>query len=204
MTSVTIVDCGLSNIDSCVRALEYCDGDPIVTREPEVVRRAARIVLPGVGAFAEAMRRLSEAGLADAIREAAARDRPVLGICLGMQLLATRGHENGLTEGLDLVAGEVTPLEKHEPAERVPHIGWNTVEDLGRCALLQDVQPLSDFYFVHSYAFRPKSDDASLATTPSYGGFTSVVGKGAVFGAQFHPEKSQATGFQLLKNFIRL
>lgn len=203
MRQVTVVDCGLSNIDSAVRAIEYCGGDPVVTRDPSAVRQAGRVVLPGVGAFSEAMRRLNENGLADAICETAGHgERPLLGICLGMQLLATAGQENGLTQGLGLIPGDVVPLRKVDPVERIPHIGWNSVEPTGDCALLAGVPAGSDFYFVHGYHFAPKESGHMLATTPSYGGVAAIVGSGPVMGAQFHPEKSQTHGFTLLKNFI--
>ena len=206
MPAVTIIDCGLSNIDSAVRAIEYCGGDPVVTRDPRTVRSAGRIVLPGVGAFPEAMRRLNNTGLADAVRESAVHaERPILGICLGMQLLATAGQENTFTQGLGLIPGDIVPLKRADPIERIPHIGWNTVEDrFGTCPLLEGVPPESDFYFVHGFHFMPANPDHVLATTPSYGGMAAIVGGGQAFGAQFHPEKSQATGFLLLKNFIGL
>ena len=205
MAQVTIVDCGLSNIDSVVRAIEYCDGDPTVSQDPAVIRDAGRVVLPGVGAFGEAMRRVHELGLADAIRETAVeRQRPILGICLGMQLMATAGQEHGLTQGLDILPGDVVRLERSSPDERIPHIGWNTVEDAGACPLLAGVPPASDFYFVHSFRFQPSDPAHTLATTPAFGGFASIVGNGLAFGAQFHPEKSQKVGFALLRNFIQL
>lgn len=203
MSAVTIVDSGLSNIDSVARALEYCGADVIVTRDPATVQNAGRIVLPGVGAFPVAMERLNALGLADAIRESVLRaERPILGICLGMQLLADTGHENETTLGLGLIKGDVRRLEKAAPEERIPHMGWNTVDDTGACPLLEDIPPGSDFYFVHGYYFAATTD-AILATTPSYGGVPAIVGQGQVFGAQFHPEKSQANGFQFLKNFLK-
>lgn len=205
MKSVTVIDCGLSNIDSAVRALEYCGGDPVVTRDPGAIRGAGRLVLPGVGAFAEAMRRLNAFGVADAIRESVlVEQRPILGICLGMQLLATTGQEHGFTQGLGVIEGDVVRLEKSRPEERIPHIGWNTVEDVGGCPLLAGIAPASDFYFVHSYRFAPRDPAHVQATTPAFGGFGSIVGSGLAFGAQFHPEKSQKVGFELLRNFVEL
>lgn len=203
MSAVTIIDSGLSNIDSVARALEYCGADVVITRDPETVRTAGRLLLPGVGAFPVAMERLNALGLSDAIRDAVVRaERPILGICLGMQLLADTGHENETTLGLGLIKGDVRRLEKATPEDRIPHMGWNTVEDQGGCPLLQDVPSGSDFYFVHSYYFAAV-EEAVLATTPSYGGVPAIVGQGQVFGAQFHPEKSQTNGFQLLKNFLK-
>lgn len=203
MSAVTIIDSGLSNIDSVARALEYSGADVVITRDPETVRTAGRLLLPGVGAFPVAMERLNTLGLADAILDAVVRaERPILGICLGMQLLADTGHENETTLGLGLIKGDVRQLKKASPGERIPHMGWNTVEDKGGCRLLQDVPPGSDFYFVHGYYFAAV-DEAVLATTPSYGGIPAIVGQGQVFGTQFHPEKSQTNGFQLLKNFLK-
>jgi imidazole glycerol-phosphate synthase subunit HisH len=190
-------------IDSVARALEYCGADVIITHDPETVRTAGRLLLPGVGAFPVAMARLNALGLSDAIRDAVVRaERPILGICLGMQLLANTGHENETTLGLGLIKGDVRRLEKATPEARIPHMGWNTVQDQGECPLLQDVPPGSDFYFVHGYYFAAVKE-AVLATTPSYGGVSAIVGQGQVFGAQFHPEKSQTNGFQLLKNFLK-
>ena len=205
MRSVTVIDSGLSNLDSAVRAIEYCGGDPVVTRDPEVIARAGRLVLPGVGAFPVAMKRLESTGIADAIRDTVLNSqRPILGICLGMQLMATVGHEHETCAGLGLIDGSVVPLESCDPTERVPHIGWNTVEDNGNSLLLCGLPPKSDFYFVHSYRFEPKLKKHVLALTPSYGGFASIIGEGSTLGAQFHPEKSQAVGFALLKNFLRM
>jgi len=204
MRPVIIVDCGVSNIDSCVRAVEYCGGDPVVTRDPAVVREAGRVILPGVGAFPALMQRLNETGLADAVRESAlTQERPLLGICLGMQVLASSGEELEWTEGLGIVPGRVQRLQPGSRSERVPHIGWNAVEANGVVPILED-GAAKDFYFVHSFAFAPDDAAHTLATTPNYGGFASVVGKGLAFGVQFHPEKSQAAGFALLRGFIEL
>lgn len=205
MRSVTVIDSGLSNLDSAVRAIEYCGGDPVVTRDPQVIAKAGRLVLPGVGAFPVAMKRLESTGIADAIRDTVLNlQRPILGICLGMQLMATVGHEHETCSGLGLIDGAVVPLKSCDPTERVPHIGWNTVEDNDTCSLLRGIPPKSDFYFVHSYCFEPKLKKHVLALTPSYGGFAAIIGEGSILGAQFHPEKSQAVGFALLKNFLQM
>jgi imidazole glycerol-phosphate synthase subunit HisH len=205
MRSVTVIDFGLSNLDSVVRAIEYCGGDPVVSRDAENVAKAGRLVLPGVGAFPEAMRRLRSTGLADAIRSAVIRsERPMLGICLGMQLMAAIGHEHETCEGLGLIDGEVVALKARSPSERIPHMGWNTVQDVGASPLMSGIPPASDFYFVHSYFFQTRRDEDVQARTPSYGAFASIVGRGLSFGTQFHPEKSQTAGFTLLKNFLRM
>jgi imidazole glycerol-phosphate synthase subunit HisH len=202
---VVLVDSGLSNLDSAARALEYCGAEPVVTRDAAVIAKADRLVLPGVGAFPAAMRRLTDAGVLDAIQHVAqVSKRPVLGICLGMQLLAELGTEMGQTPGLGLIAGDILPLKDRQSNDRVPHIGWNVVRDESDCKLLRGIAEDSDFYFVHSFHFQTRKPELTLATTPSFGGFAAVVGRDNVFGTQFHPEKSQAVGFQLLKNFLAL
>lgn len=205
MQTVTLVDSGLSNIDSAVRAIEYCGGNPVVSRDPDVVAKAGRLILPGVGAFPVAMQRLTSLGLVDAIRTSVLHaERPMLGICLGMQLLASIGHEHESVAGLDLIKGAIVPLRSNHESERIPHIGWNTVEDDGTCPLLKGIPPKSDFYFVHGFCFQPQDFENIQARTPSFGNFASIVGSGQVFGTQFHPEKSQTAGFALLKNFLSL
>ena len=198
-----IVDTGLCNLDSIARAVEQCQGrSPVVTSDPNDLDDAARIILPGVGAFPEAMSRLTSTGMADAMREQAiGRNVPFLGICLGMELLATLGHEVTPTPGLGWISGEVRPL-RPEPGERLPHVGWNEVHRVGKPALLRDLDDGRDFYFVHSYTFVPSDREVVAATTPYGGGFVSAVERGNVFGVQFHPEKSQLAGFQVLSNFL--
>ena len=200
--SVAVIDTGLCNLDSMVRALELCGGRPRVVRDPREVAAATRLILPGVGAFATAMTRLQEMDMIVPIHEAAARQIPILGVCLGMQLLADIGMEGGECEGLGLIPGRVAPLRPVGPNERLPHIGWNSVEHDGSHPLVADVVSGSDFYFVHGHRLDPMDETDIVARTPYGGGFVSVVGRGAVFGAQFHPEKSQKPGFALLQRFI--
>jgi glutamine amidotransferase len=202
MNRVAIVDHGLCNIDSIRRALEECGGAPLVTDDPADLEDVDRIVLPGVGAFGDAMANLRERKLDVAIvNNVLDQGVPFLGICLGMQLLATTGRESGDVAGLGLVAGEVVRLEPTDSDQRVPHVGWNEVH--GRDGqLLHGVDDDADFYFVHSYHLRCDDDAAVAATTPYCGGFTSVVEQGNVFATQFHPEKSQRHGFEVLRNFL--
>jgi glutamine amidotransferase len=202
MKTVALVDHGLCNIHSIRRALEDCGAEVLVTDRPHEVLTADRIVLPGVGAFADAMARLKERGLDQALIEAVTKTQtPLLGICLGMQLLADEGEEGGLTPGLGLVPGRVVKLPSTEGC-RIPHVGWNEVH-LTRAHALLGVPPLGhDFYFVHSFHFQTARADDVLATTPYAGGFVSAVAKGAAMGVQFHPEKSQRVGFQVLRNFL--
>lgn len=202
-----VVDYGLCNIDSMVRALEECGARQVEpTRDPRVVARADRIVLPGVGTFAAAMRNLDAWRLADPIREASATARvPFLGACLGMQLMASIGSEGGeAIKGLGLVEGEVVRLVPREQDEHVPHIGWNEVVPREGSALFGGIRPGADFYFVHSYHLRPADPAIEAARSTYCGGFTAAIESSgsAIFGTQFHPEKSQRNGFRLLRNFL--
>ncbi len=204
-----VVDYGLCNVDSMVRALEECGATHVErTRDPRVVDRADRIVLPGVGTFAAAMRQLQEWRLLDAIKIAAARGGvPFLGACLGMQLMAKRGTEGGAGEpidGIGLVAGEVVKLETQVSHERVPHIGWNEVTARPDSILFEGCPENPDFYFVHSYHLRLENPEDEAGRSSYCGGFTAAIEAAGrpVFGTQFHPEKSQKNGFRLLKSFL--
>lgn len=198
---VSVIRTGLSNLGSMVRALEECGARVRIVETATDLGDADRVVLPGVGAFPEAMDRLESAGFADALRAHAARERPLLGVCLGMQLLADKGEEMGGAAGLGLIPGSVRQLAP-KPEERLPHMGWNEVRGARRCALLRDVPDGSDFYFVHSFHFDPVDPEDVAATTPYAGAFASVVARGVVFGAQFHPEKSSRAGARVLSNFL--
>jgi glutamine amidotransferase len=200
VTLVAIVDYKLCNLDSIARAVERCGGASLKTAAAESLREADKIVLPGVGAFGAAMDNLAALGLVEPIREEVAKGKPLLGICLGMQLLAERSEESPGAAGLGLIPGEVVRL-RPRAAERVPHMGWNVVEPARSDLLFADVAPGTDFYFVHSY--RMRTDPAHVvATTPYCDDFPSVVRRGNVAGVQFHPEKSQAAGFALLTAFL--
>jgi len=204
MISVAIVNYRLCNLDSIARAVSECGGEPVVTREPEVVLTADQVILPGVGSFAAAMRNLAEDGLDQALRAVAGRrSTPLMGICLGMQLLAQGSSEASEdVAGLGIIPGTNLRLAPRQ-GERVPHIGWNAVEKRRPCSLLSGIPDGSDFYFVHSYHLI--SPDPMVVATSSYcGSFASVVQDGSVMGTQFHPEKSQKAGFQLLRNFLSI
>jgi glutamine amidotransferase len=195
----------MGNVDSVKRALEECGGKVLLSRDPEVIRAASHLVLPGVGAFTAGMGNIRSSGLEEIIREMAVEKKvPFLGICLGMQLLATTGFEGGETPGLNLVPGDVRLLQPTSATERIPHIGWNEVLPVHESKLLQGIEPGTDFYFVHSFHFNCSISENVIATTPYAGGFTSVVQQENIWGTQFHPEKSQKPGFQLLKNFLAL
>jgi glutamine amidotransferase len=206
-----VVDYGLCNIDSMVRALEECGAKEVVRgRDPRVVHQADRIVLPGVGSFAAAMRNLSRSGLLEAIRDASERRMvPFLGACLGMQLMATNGCEgavSGKVAGLNLIAGEVVRLVSVDSHERIPHMGWNEVVTKPASMLFEGVAANSDFYFVHSYHLRLTDSKDEAGRTPYCGGFTAAIEatNRPIFGTQFHPEKSQKNGFKLLRNFLAM
>lgn len=204
MPAVVIVNSGVCNLDSIRRAIEECGGAPLVTDDPREVENADRVILPGVGSFAAAMQALNAKGLAAGLRNLLARRQiPFLGICLGMQLMATRSHEFGLTEGLGLIPGEIVALKSTQANERIPHMGWNETHPQPGAALWRNLPDGTDFYFVHSYHFECAPADV-LATCPSYGGFTAAVQRGHLMGVQFHPEKSQKAGFQLLRNFLAI
>lgn len=204
MTEVVIVNSGVCNLDSIRRAIEECGGRPIVTDDPRRVENADRLILPGVGSFAAAMHALNEKGLVAALRNLLAhREIPFLGICLGMQLMASKSHEFGMTEGLDLIPGEIVPLKSTQAGERIPHMGWNETHAHPDAPLWHHLADGTDFYFVHSYHYDCAPADV-LATCPSYGGFVAAVQRGHLMGVQFHPEKSQKSGFQLLRNFLAI
>lgn len=200
--TVVVIDYGICNVDSVRRALEECGASVEVTSEASPLRRADHIVLPGVGSFRTGMRNLEERGLVDPLRVEAAAGAPILGICLGMQLLASHGTEAGGAEGLGLVPGVVERLKPTDHERRVPHMGWNEVEPALGARLFAGVSPGTDFYFVHSYHVRCQDPAHEAATTPYVGGFTSAVQHGEIFGVQFHPEKSQQSGFVVLRNFL--
>ncbi|HEV7232993.1 MAG TPA: imidazole glycerol phosphate synthase subunit HisH [Sphingorhabdus sp.] len=202
--TVLIVDYGMGNIASARRAVEECGGRVLVSADPADIKTADRIIVPGVGAFPLAMTRLREGGWVDALRTAVHDDGlPLLGICLGMQLLADEGDEVSKTEGLGLIAGRIERILPTDVSERVPHVGWNEVRHRDN-PLFAGIPSGADFYFVHSFRFVPARDDTILATTPYAGETVSAVGKGHVAGVQFHPEKSSRAGFRLLKNFLAL
>ena len=203
MTTVAVVDYGMGNRRSVEKALEHVGARALVTRDPAALEQADALVVPGVGAFPHGMRNLIELGLDERIRAAARAGTPVLGICLGMQLLFERSAEHELTDGLGLLAGEVSPIDAG--GLRIPHIGWNDVR-FERPSPLTDGLPEDGcaFYHVHSLAARPE-DPADVIATTEYGErFATIVGHDNVLGVQFHPEKSSRDGLALLSNFVTL
>lgn len=198
--TIGIVSVGIGNLGSVHHALYRNGWDSVFVRGPDDLQGLTHLVLPGVGAYSAAMQRLNDAGLVDPIRKLAEDGLPILGICLGMQLLASEGTEGGITEGLGLIPGRVVPIVPHE-GQRLPHTGWNEMHQLRKHPVLSGIRDNADFYFVHSYRFEPSEPDAALGTTEDGADFVSAVGRGNVVGFQFHPEKSQINGLRLLDNF---
>jgi glutamine amidotransferase len=212
--TVAIVDYGSGNLHSAAKAFERAGREArtaieiAVTRDPDVVRRADRIVLPGVGAFADCRRGLDAiGGMVEALNERVrAGGRPFLGICVGMQLMAERGREYEVTEGLGWVAGEVNRIIPDDPNLKVPHMGWNTLNARRPHPLLKDI-PLGPqglhAYFVHSFHLRT-AEETDFVADADYGGpVTAVVARDTAVGTQFHPEKSQRLGLRLIANFLQ-
>ncbi|HEY1363225.1 MAG TPA: imidazole glycerol phosphate synthase subunit HisH [Xanthobacteraceae bacterium] len=212
--TVAIVDYGSGNLHSAAKAFERAARDEgldeavVVTRDPDAVRRADRIVLPGVGAFADCRRGLqSVTGMIEALHDSVrVRGRPFLGICVGMQLMAERGREYEVTPGLGWIPGEVDRIAPSDPALKIPHMGWNTLDECRRHPLLAGIETGPQglhAYFVHSFQLKP-TQTSDLVAEAEYGGpITAVVGRDTVIGTQFHPEKSQRLGLKLIGNFLR-
>lgn len=202
---ITIVDSGVANIGSVMAACHRIGVAAQVTTDPAVVRSAAALILPGVGAFADGMASLRRHQLEQPIREAAAAGVPILGICLGMQLLAEIGEEFGEHDGLGLISGRVVRLKPADSGERVPNIGWCDISIAKNARLFTGIEDGSAFYFVHSYYVSCTDTKDSVGSIAfGSGAVTIAVERGNIFGVQFHPEKSQDLGLQLLDNFARL
>ena len=225
---ITMIDYGASNIRSAQKAFEYIGAEVELTEDPEIVRKATKLVVPGVGAFGSGMAGLHQRNLPEAIQETVASGVPFLGICVGMQLMFDESNEMGIHQGLGLMAGKVkrfpkklsmvngqwsianesTPLIDNPQSEivnlKIPHMGWNQLEPAWESPLLAGVNTGDYTYFVHSYYCDPADATAVLAWTDYGFPFASVVQKDNVYGLQFHPEKSQAVGLQILKNFLEI
>jgi glutamine amidotransferase len=203
-TTIGVVDYGMGNRRSVEKALERVGARPVVTGDPDALRAADGLVLPGVGAFRAAMDRLRAGGLDELVAERAAAGTPLLGLCLGMQLLFERSTELGGADGLGLLAGTVEALEPQAPGLKVPHIGWNSVRFTRSSALVDGLGDEAAFYHVHSFAARP-ADEGDVLGRGDYGGpFVSIVARDPLYGCQFHPEKSSADGLALLANFAAI
>lgn len=195
----------MSNLGSIHQAVEECGGQASVVTDPRDLKNASHIILPGVGAFGDGMANLISLHWVEALHDAVIENHtPLLGICLGMQLLASTGYEGGENSGLSLIAGQVKKFIPSNSHERIPHVGWNEVHIRRECPLMEGIPNGTDFYFVHSYHFIAKDSSDVIATTPYCDSFNSVIQHQNIFGVQFHPEKSQRPGFQILKNFLNI
>ena len=212
--SVVIIDYGSGNLHSAAKAFERAAREAeldlaiAVSSDPTVVAKAERIVLPGVGAFADCRRGLdSVPGMVEVLQRRVHEDkRPFFGICVGMQLMATRGLEHTTSYGLDWIKGDVKAITPSDPNLKIPHMGWNTLTQVKPHALLDGIPTGPDglhAYFVHSYALDASDPNDVIATTDYGGPVTAIVGRDNLVGAQFHPEKSQALGLRLIANFLR-
>lgn len=199
-TDIGILNLEMGNLRSVSNAVYSLGFDVRMVQTPEELHDLSHVIVPGVGAFGTAMRRLGERGLVGALQGFAASGRPLLGLCLGMQLLAAEGEEGGATAGLGLVPGVVRRLDE-QLVPAVPHVGWNSVTLIGTHPLFAEVKSGTDFYFVHSYVVVPEREADVLGTTEYGTVFPAIIGSANVVGFQFHPEKSQANGLRLLENF---
>jgi len=201
---IAVVDYGAGNLRSVAKALVRSNLEAVVTADPKEVRGADAIVLPGVGAFADAVANLKSSGLGDAIRESLAAGRPYLGLCLGLQVLFEEGEEHGVTPGLGLLPGRVVRFPDKTPsgeAMRVPHIGWNTVKFSGDHPMISKLPAEDTFYFVHSYYAAPSCESDIVGRVDYEGEFAAAVARSRLLAVQFHPEKSQSSGRRFLDAF---
>ena len=201
--SIALIDYGMGNLRSVQKALESVGGDVRITRSPGAIRRADKVVLPGVGAIGDCMKNLKKYKLIDPILETIDQDKPFLGICLGLQCLFDVSYEFGKHKCLGVIPGEVVRFELPQKYS-IPHMGWNQIERQGRTPYLKGIRSGSNFYFVHTYYVVP-NDKTIIATQTKYGKtFVSSIARRNLFACQFHPEKSQAVGLKLLNNFVGL
>ena len=201
---IAIIDYGVGNLFSLVSSLKKIGAEAVVTDKEAVIKAADKLILPGVGAFGDASRKLSASGLDKVILQEAKNGKPIMGICLGMQLLFEKGHEYGVHEGLGLLEGTVVPMAEVIPAElKIPHIGWNGLIFKKDNPLFRYIKDGDFVYFVHSYFV--KDCQSSLLATTDYGAeLTAAVAKDNIYGCQFHPEKSGAIGLNILRGFADL
>ncbi len=201
--TITVIDYGVGNLRSVTKALESLGCSVVLTNDPDAVRQASKLVLPGVGAFGTGMKQLRQLGLVEPIRDAVKRGVPFLGICLGLQLLFDESEEMGHHEGLGLVRGKVVRFPEADGL-RIPHMGWNALRIRKRDPLFLHVPDGAMVYFVHSYFPVPEDPSVIAATTEHGSEFVSAIAIDNLFGTQFHPEKSSKVGLQILQNFVNL
>ena len=201
---IAIIDYGVGNLFSLRSSFAAIGEEALVTRDIEEIRRADRLILPGVGAFQDAAEKLRKTGMDRAVKEETAKGKPLLGICLGMQMLFERSHEYGVHEGLGLLRGEIRPIAERIPEGlKIPQMGWNALKIVKDSPLLKYTKEGEYVYFVHSYS-AVDCEDSLLAVTEYGADLTACVGKGSVYGCQFHPEKSGEVGLKILKAFCEL
>jgi len=198
---IAVIDYDVGNVKSVLFALKRIGQEAALTSDPARIEAASGVILPGVGAFSAAMEKLRASGLDAVVKELAAADRPILGICLGLQLFFTESEEHGVRRGLDILRGHV---RRFAPGVKVPHMGWNEVKQKSDSPLFEGIEDGSFFYFAHSYYVQPEEEAVVVGTTDYGGDFTSAAGSGRIFGVQFHPEKSGRSGLAMLENFCRL
>lgn len=205
---ITIVDYGMGNLASVSNAIKRYTDEVMISSMPDDVKKADKLILPGVGAFKNAYDEISKRGLLNPILDFIKSGKPFLGICLGLQLLFTKSFEDGEHKGFDVIKGDVVPFKK-EKGIKIPHMGWNNIESNAKltfsgCPLLKGVKQGSYMYFVHSYYVAPE-DSSVVAAFTSYGNdFCSMLWKDNIYAVQFHPEKSQEQGLKIIENFVRL
>lgn len=201
---IAVVDYGVGNLFSLVSSLKAVGADVVVSGDAKVIASADKIVLPGVGAFGDAVNKLKESKLFDVVKAQAEKGVPLLGICLGMQLLFEKSYEFGEFEGLGLIKGEICPIKPDVPSElKIPHIGWNSLKIIKKDGILKDINDGDHVYFVHS--FYGKNCEQFISSTTEYGTtITASVSDKNVYGCQFHPEKSGTVGLKILKAFCEL
>lgn len=206
---IAIIDYGVGNLYSLIRAFEYFGIKTRVVDNSDYLGDFCGLVLPGVGSFESGIRGIKRRNLLKGIKDFANFDKPILGICLGAQLMLSQGHEFGIFDGLDLIKGKVLMFPSLQNNEKIPHVGWNKVyrnsENLWQNTILDSVEENSDLYFVHSYFLQP-DDKKNILALSNYGGFEfcSAVKEGNIYGCQFHPEKSGKAGLLIIKNFIKV
>lgn len=199
---VGLVDCGIANLGSMVRILSELVNEVKIVSDPNDLAKVDKIILPGVGAFPTAMRRLAEFKLIDSIRELVSVNKvPLLGVCLGMQLLSTTGYEFEQTDGLGLIPGSVKRFVDSGKEFRIPHVGWNSVVVDQPSPLIDGIRDLTDFYFVHSYVYELIDESHQIGHCSHGVNFPAIISLENIYGTQFHPEKSSIAGFRLIKNF---
>ncbi|MEK7121412.1 MAG: imidazole glycerol phosphate synthase subunit HisH [Patescibacteria group bacterium] len=201
---IGIINYGVGNLQSVKNSLDYLGIPNTIISKPKEVNKCDKIILPGVGAFGPAMDKLTELGFSKKIKEFAGLKKPILGICLGMQLLFQTSEEGGIHQGLGLVKGKVLAFNKKVRDLPIPHVGWNNVYKDKTSLLFKNIDDNSCFYFVHSFYCEPADKSTVIASTNYSIRFAAAIGKDKIFGCQFHPEKSQTAGLKLLENFDKL